>query len=257
MNEVLEWLPDGSPYSPRFADIYHSRSGGLNQAQRVFLAGCDLPGQWQGQTACTVLETGFGLGVNFLTTWAAWEADPQRCARLDFVSIEAYPVAAEALLRSAQALDSADAPHALQARVQSLAPCLARVWQGGQPGIQHFDFAQGQVRLTLAVGDVRPMLAALDCTADAVFLDGFSPACNPAMWSADTLQAVARHCRVGTRLASYTTQAQVRQTLTQLGFDVQRCAGLPPKRHRLQAVYLGTVGDAPAGDVSSQRTEPR
>jgi len=31
----------------------------------------------------------------------------------------------------------------------------------------------------------------------------------------------------------------VRDALTQLGFSVQRVPGLPPKRHALQASYLG------------------
>ena len=71
MQEPLEWLPDGNPYSPRYGDIYHARAGALTQARTVFLGACGLPAGWQDRTDYCVLETGFGLGLNFLATWAA------------------------------------------------------------------------------------------------------------------------------------------------------------------------------------------
>ena len=78
MTEPIVWLDDGTPYSPRYGDRYRSEGGGLVQAQQVFLQGCGLPQAWANQAQWRVLETGFGLGLNFLVTWAAWQADPQR-----------------------------------------------------------------------------------------------------------------------------------------------------------------------------------
>jgi tRNA U34 5-methylaminomethyl-2-thiouridine-forming methyltransferase MnmC len=238
MNEPVFWTGDGNPHSPRFNDVYRSRSGALVQAVGVFLTGCDLPQRWRGRAQFTLLETGFGLGLNFLTTWAAWEADAQRCDCLHFVSVEAYPVAAADIVRSAQMPNPARETEAnLLARVPVLAQELATAWQDVSPGIHHFHFAAGQVQLTLAVGEVEPMLQSLVCEADAVYLDGFSPALNPAMWSSATLQAVALHCRAGTTLATYSVARSVCDGLRQLGFQVEKCQGLPPKRQRLQAVF--------------------
>ncbi len=237
MTEPVLWLDDGSPHSPRFNDRYRSRTGGLAQALTVFVNACGLPQRWRGRDEFTVLETGFGLGLNFLATWAVWETDAQRCARLNFVSVEAYPVAAADIVRNALAPGApGDADPQLQARLQALAQELARAWQGLRPGVQHLEFAEGRVRLTLAVGAVQPMLSLLDCVADAVYLDGFSPSLNPDMWSLATLQAVARHCRAGTTLVSYSVALAVRESLTQLGFSVRKCPGLPPKRHRMAAL---------------------
>lgn len=241
MSEPVVWADDGSPHSPRFNDRYRSRSGAVAQATAVFLAGCGLPQRWRGADDFTVLEIGFGLGINFLTTWAAWEADEQRCARLHFVSIEAYPVAAADIVRGALAPDDTaaaeDSPTPPPERVQQLARQLADSWGTPSPGVQHLQFADRRVQLTLAVGAVQPMLEHLTCRADAVYLDGFSPALNPDMWSHATLQALARHCRAGTALATYTVARSVRESLQQLGFRVERQPGLPPKRQRLQAVY--------------------
>ncbi|NCU95902.1 MAG: bifunctional tRNA (5-methylaminomethyl-2-thiouridine)(34)-methyltransferase MnmD/FAD-dependent 5-carboxymethylaminomethyl-2-thiouridine(34) oxidoreductase MnmC, partial [Betaproteobacteria bacterium] len=57
---------DGSLLAPDFGDTYASRAGALAQSRAVFLAGCDLPQRLSGRSH-TVLETGFGTGLNALT----------------------------------------------------------------------------------------------------------------------------------------------------------------------------------------------
>lgn len=233
MHEPVEWSQDQCPTSPRFGDVYRSRAGGWQQAQTVFVGGCHLPLQWQGADTFTILETGFGLGLNFLATWAAWQADPQRCRQLHYVAVEAYPVSAQDVLRSAFAVADTHAT----THLTELATALAAQWHGLTPGIHHRSLAQGAITLTLAIGDVLPMLQQLDCRADAVYLDGFNPARNPQMWSLETLGAVAALCQPGATLASFTVAGEVRTRLRQLGFEVRRKPGVPPKWHRLEAVY--------------------
>ncbi|MDQ2927479.1 MAG: oxidoreductase, partial [Pseudomonadota bacterium] len=87
----------GTPFAPDVGDIYHPRQGALEQARHVFLAGNGLPLRWRQRARFVVLETGFGLGNNFLATWQAWREDPQRSANLHFISIESRPLTASAL----------------------------------------------------------------------------------------------------------------------------------------------------------------
>lgn len=209
------------------------------------------PARWQHQASYTLLETGFGLGLNFLATWATWLADPQRCAQLDYVAIEAYPVTAHDLLRSAQALATeATPPDPLVQRVQTLTPQLAACWADLQQGPNHWRLPlvppedAGQLNLHLYVGEVQAMLACINARVDAVYLDGFSPAVNPDMWSQQTLALVAGLCQPGTHLASYTVAGAVRRRLAGLGFAVEKRPGLPPKRERLQAVMTATLPSA-------------
>ena len=84
---------DGTPLSPEYGDVYHSDESGPGQSRHVFLGGNDLPARWAGSRVFTVLETGFGLGLNFLATWTAWRADSARPERLHFVSVEKHPFA--------------------------------------------------------------------------------------------------------------------------------------------------------------------
>lgn len=250
--ERVNWR-DNTPHSQRFGDIYRNRYDALAQARSVFLQGCELPARWRQRPSFTVLEAGFGLGLNFLTTWATWLADPQRCAQLDYVAIEAYPVTADDLLRSAQALTTETTlPDPLVQQMQPLMPQLATCWADLQQGPNHWRLPlvpsadAGRLNLHLYVGDVQSMLVSINARVDAVYLDGFSPAVNPAMWSEQTLALIAGRCQPGTRLASYTVAGAVRRRLKALGFAVEKRPGLPPKRERLQAVMAASV---PSTDV--------
>ncbi|MGJ7544215.1 FAD-dependent 5-carboxymethylaminomethyl-2-thiouridine(34) oxidoreductase MnmC [Variovorax sp. LT1R16] len=227
MTEPVTWRADGVPLSERFGDIYHTETGALAQSRHVFLGGCGLPGAWADLPQWRILETGFGFGLNFLATWQAWRDDPARPALLHFVSIEAHPVGAEDLRRAASSYPE----------LHALAEELAAQWLELLPGFHRLAFDGGRVLLTLCVGDVQAVLKAQRFEADSLFLDGFSPVQNPDMWSADTLKAVSRFARRGTGLATWTIARAVRDTLAQLGFQVRKAPGFPPKRDCLRGVF--------------------
>lgn len=233
---TVVWRDDGMPASPRFEDVYRSRGAqgdaGLAQARHVFLGGCNLlagetPAAWANAPCWQILETGFGLGLNFLATWQAWRADPARPKRLFYSAIEAWPPDAASILRSA-------APFT---ELHPLAQELASRWKGLLPGIHRLEFDNGLVQLTLAVGDVQPMLNELTGQFDSIYLDGFSPRRNPDMWSLHAIKAVARLAKRGTRAATWCVAGEVRERLTTSGFIVERVPGLPPKQHALRARF--------------------
>jgi tRNA 5-methylaminomethyl-2-thiouridine biosynthesis bifunctional protein len=88
---------EGTPYSTAYGDVYHSGDSGPGQARHVFLEGNNLPRGWARVRMFTILETGFGLGLNFLATWREWRADAARSERLHYVSIEKHPFERDAL----------------------------------------------------------------------------------------------------------------------------------------------------------------
>ncbi len=227
MTEPVDWRADGVPRSERFDDIYHTETGAVAQSRHVFLGGCGLPEAWRHRPQWVILETGFGLGLNFLTAWHAWRADQHRPRLLHFVSIEAHPVAADDLIRAAAAYPD----------LVGLAEALAAQWHGLLPGLHRLAFDDGKVTLTLCVGDVQPMLRAQRFEADSIYLDGFSPRCNPDMWSTHTFKQVARFAREGTGIATWTIARAVRDALAQSGFKVGKRIGLPPKRDCLTGTF--------------------
>ncbi len=174
----LERDAAGHPVSTLYGDVYASRAGPLGQAEHVFLGGCGLPVTWRGRHQFVVLETGFGLGLNFMATWQAWRDDAQRPARLHYVAVELHPVTAE------------DLGAAAAAALAPLAQALALQWPPPLTGLHRLEFEGGRVVLTLALGDARRLLPQLVVGADAIYLDGFAPARNPQMWEPALLRAI-------------------------------------------------------------------
>lgn len=223
----IHWL-QGIPYSPHFADRYHSQAGGVEQCLQVFLYGNDLPRRWQQETPFQVLETGFGIGLNFLVTWQQWQRRSTRsCPALHYVALEKYPPTRAVLSQMLAAYP------ALQTQAQAL---LMR-WPTLVSGIHRIDFEKDQVHLTLVFGDIRQTLPELSLAADAIFLDGFAPAKNPEMWSTSVLQQIARQCRWGATLATWCVAGSVRRALEYYGFSTERHPGFGGKRQRLQARF--------------------
>ena len=213
----LAWREGGVPVSTRFDDPYFSLQDGLAETRHVFLAGNDLPARFR--PGFQVAELGFGTGLNFLATWAAWDKRGVS-GRLHFTSFEAYPMRGQEM---AQAL-------AAFPELAERAAHLVGAWrpEGGQ-------FDLGRAQLTVVPGDARKTLPAWGGMADAWYLDGFSPAKNPELWEEPLLAVVAAHTRAGGTAATYTAAGFVRRGLEAAGFTVQRAPGFGRKRHMTRA----------------------
>ena len=193
----------------------------------MFVGGNGLPARWGGARVFTVLETGFGMGLNFLTTWTAWRADPARSERLHFVSIEKHPFTREGLATL----------HARYPEFVALGSELQAAWPLALPGLHRLHFDSGRVTLTLAFADDADALPKLRLAADAIYLDGFAPDRNPEMWSAAVMKALARLARPGATAATYATARAVRDALAGAGFVAELRPGFGRKRQMLVARY--------------------
>lgn len=215
--------PDGIPFSATFDDVYHTADGGVGQATQVFMAGNGLPVRWQGQSDFTIIETGFGLGLNFLVTWLAWRNDPQRSQRLHFISVEKFPFLPDDLARL----------HTPWPQFGLLSEMLIRNWPPLTEGLHDLFFEDGSVRLTLLLGDALELFPILDAQVDAIYLDGFAPSKNPEMWSARIFEQLHRLARPGCTLATWSVAGRVRNGLAEAGFSVTREQGFGGKRQML------------------------
>lgn len=214
----VDFSEPAAPSAPAFGDVYHARAGAFAQARHVFLGGNGLPQRWQGRARFVILETGFGLGNNFLATWAAWRDDPARAERLVFISVEKHP------------LRTADLQ---QAHASSPEPALARQLLAQWPPLTHnlhvLDFEQGRVRLMLCLGEAREWLAELVADVDAFYLDGFSPSLNPEIWDPYLLRSLGRLAAPGATAATWSVARTVREGLASAGFEVRKAEGFASK----------------------------
>lgn len=209
----LTWQEGGIPVSTRFGDPYFSRNDGLAETRHVFLAGNGLPDRFR--DGFHVAELGFGTGLNMLATALAWSAAGVP-GRLRYTSFEAFPMAAADIARALTAFPEAEAV---------AAPFLA-AWRAGQRVIEF-----GGIEVTVILGDARETLPRWAGQADAWFLDGFSPARNPELWSEPLMAEVGAHTAPGGSFATYTAAGFVRRGLQAAGFQVERRPGHGAKRH--------------------------
>ncbi len=232
----LAFTAEGTPYSEAYGDVYHSAEGGREQARHVFLGGNGLPERWRGRRAFTILETGFGMGLNFLATWAAWREDARRCERLHFVSLEKHPFE----LRDLAEL------HARHPELAPLAAALQAQWPMLVPGCQRLSFDDDRVTLTLFFADAEHALAQMRLAADAIYLDGFAPAKNPDMWTRELMKRLAHLAAPQATAATWSAAAAVREALEAAGFTVEKRAGFARKRDMLCARHAPRTASAPA-----------
>ncbi len=212
----VSWQQGGVPVSDRFDDPYFSLADGLAETRHVFLDGNDLPARFR--DGFCIGELGFGTGLNFLATLAAWR-EAGAPGRLAFTSFEAFPMTTQDM---AQAL--AGFPE-LAGEAEELIAALV-------DGAMAFP---GGVTLRIVDGDARQTLPEWEGQADAWFLDGFSPAKNPELWQPELLADVARHTRPGGTAATYSAAGFVRRGLESAGFEVSRTPGFGRKRHMTRA----------------------
>ncbi len=224
---ALDWSRPSAPASTDFDDIYFSTDGGLEETETVFLKGCGLPDAWQNRRRFVIGELGFGSGLNFLAAWCMWDKTKSANSRLHFISIEKFP------------FDKTQLKQALAAwpELESYSAQLINQWPGRVKGFHRLHF--GDVTLTLIHDDVSGGLDALDARVEVWFLDGFTPAKNPDMWSGEVMAKIARLSAPGARLGSFTVAGNVRQALIEAGFEVEKKDGFGRKRHRLEARLPG------------------
>lgn len=233
---------DGTPYSALYDDVYHATHGALAQARHVFLAGNDLAARWNSADNFVICETGFGLGLNFLTTWQAWRETKPR-GRLHFVSVEKHPFRRNDLTELL-------APHA---ELASLSAELLQQWPPLTPGFHRLHFDGGQVTLTLLLGDAQALLPKLVAKVDAVYLDGFTPSKNPELWSPALLATITRLCRTRATLATWSVTGELRRALEVSGWQLQRRPGFANKREML----VGQLENLPVLRSASPASPPR
>jgi tRNA U34 5-methylaminomethyl-2-thiouridine-forming methyltransferase MnmC len=231
----LIWRDDGLPQSSLYGDVYFSSVDGLAETRAVFLAGCGLPERFAEQPDFTVGELGFGSGLNIAALLDLWRREKPPNGKLHIFSIEAHP------------LDRDEAARILAhwPELGEAAQVLLDHWPGRARGFHRIDLPGFDAVLDLAVMDVVAALEAWDGAADAWFLDGFSPALNPAMWRDDVLAAVASRSAPGARAATFTVAGAVRRGLQAAGFEIAKRPGFGRKRERLEAWLPGARETTP------------
>ncbi len=249
------------PHSTEFSDIYFSGSSpftddladhpdsALNETRYVFLNANQLSTRWDlldEKASFTIVETGFGTGLNFLAAAQLWLERGPDCGTLHFTSVEKSPLSRQDLSRALK----------VWPQFSTLGKQLLATYPPPTPGF-HKIYLMGEnnrrrITLTLIFEDVERALQQLRgsdhprfnnhnlFTANAWFLDGFAPAKNPDMWTQEVFQSMACLSGEGTTFSTFTAAGMVRRGLQSAGFAVGKVPGFGNKRNMLIGEFRAT-----------------
>jgi len=238
----LSFKQDGTPYSEQFNDIYFDSESGYQQSEQIFILGNKISDRIkQADDSFVIAETGFGTGLNFLLTLQAYqklqqESPDNKCARLSYISVEKYPLTKKQLSKSLQALPQLHYfANLLLAQYPEFEPCNEELTE------LSLHFFDEQVTLKIIIDDATSGLTNIDSSkkglVDAWYLDGFSPAKNPEMWTESLFSQIGRLSKQQASIATFTVAGFVKRHLQRIGFRTIKKSYIGHKHEMLTGTF--------------------
>lgn len=220
----IQWK-NQQPYSLDFDDIYYSSDDGLAETDYVFIQHNQLNQRFAQleKSNFTIIETGFGTGLNFFCAAQHFLAHAPKNTTLQFISIERYPLTINDFIKANRYW------FVFEQMVQQLASTYTHLTDG----LNKLSCCDNRIQLDLWIGDVNQLLPQIQTPADAWFLDGFAPSKNTDMWSDTLFNQIARLSQTNTTFATFTSAGDVRRQLQTVGFKVRKAPGFGKKREML------------------------
>ena len=211
---------DGSHtlYSRQFGQHYHNPNGAVAESRHNFFEVNRLYDALAERDALTILEVGFGTGLNLLLL-----ADHLNQHHLDttvtYHSIEAYPIKSET---------AADFNFGQHLHHPVLANRLPEIFGALEPGDNIFDIPPG-IEAHIFYGLFGDFTAGR-LQADFLFHDAFSPDVNPALWTADTFARLLKLSAPGALLTTYSAASKAKGAMAAAGWHLAKTRGALGKR---------------------------
>jgi tRNA U34 5-methylaminomethyl-2-thiouridine-forming methyltransferase MnmC len=214
---------DGSKtiYNSVVGENYHSTHGALQESRHVFLnAGLQYFLANNTQKEVSILEVGFGTGLNFLLS-ADYCTDNK--IKLSYTGVEAYPLNEDMIGQtgygeyvSAQVWDSFIKQYTSSLKIAvSINPsCQLQI-----ANCELLNFNSGN-------------------QYDIIYFDAFASAHQPEMWDENSIRHTIEFLKQGGVFVTYAITGNLKRLLKSLGLKVEKAPGAPGKREMLRAVKL-------------------
>lgn len=214
---------DGSKtiYNPQVGENYHSRHGALQESEHVFLnSGLRYFLADKEVSEVSVLEVGFGTGLNFLLT-------AEQCAtrelNLNYVGIEAYPLSPEMIAQTGYN--------------EYLSPDLWKSFTNNYPTlltkpVQLNPYVQLHIAHTPLMDFGSPQ------QFDVIYFDAFASLHQPEMWNEEAINHTIRYLKPNGVFVTYAITGNLKRQLKSLGLKIEKAPGAAGKREMLRATKL-------------------
>jgi tRNA U34 5-methylaminomethyl-2-thiouridine-forming methyltransferase MnmC len=210
---------DGSHsiHSVKYGVNYHSTHGAIAESQHIFI-NAGLRYKAAVQTDISILETGFGTGLNAFMTLLEAE---KRNLQISYLGVEIFPLEKSQfqLLNYPEKLNVPERKNDFL----SLHTCL---WEKKISMSENFLFEKRKTPIEFV---------AFENTFDIVYFDAFAPQEQPELWGENVINRMYRALKTDGVLLTYCAQGEFKRTLKKAGFQVERLSGPVGKREITRA----------------------
>jgi len=212
---------DGSTtiHIPEWDEQYHSKFGAIQEARHVFIQmGLFKLLEREELSEISILEIGFGTGLNALVTW---QEAKRKQVLIEYTGVEAYPVSSEEVeqLNFSKMLEEPEAASVFE-KMHKIP------WETSQNISDFFNLTKQQ-KFFQAIDDVNKY--------DLIYFDAFGAGIQPDLWTEAIFEKMYLAIRNKGILVTYAAKGSVRRAMLQVGFKVERLPGPPGKREMLRA----------------------
>lgn len=214
---------DGSKtiYNTEVGENYHSRHGALQESRHVFLkSGLEYFLANANITEASVLEVGFGTGLNFLLS-AEYCTNNQ--IHLEYCGIEAHPLSSEMIAQTGY-----------DQYVSK--PIWNDFFKLYPDSLNHAVNFNKYCKLQTACCKLADFKT--DRKFDVIYFDAFASAHQPEMWTEEAIAHTISFLKSGGVFVTYAITGDLKRTLKTLGLNVEKAPGAPGKREMLRAVLI-------------------
>ena len=195
---------------------YHSRHGAVTESKHVFIdKGLRLVLDKE-VTEITLLEMGFGTGLNALLTFM--HSDVAK-VNVNYHALELFPLS-ESIWKEYQL------PVELKKTEEMFAAIHSNNWN------ETFKISEfgSLTKHHISILDFEPRVS-----FDLVYYDAFEPETQPELWTAEVFQKLFSWLKAGGILTTYCCKGYVRRNMIAAGFEVTKVSGPPGKREMICA----------------------
>lgn len=214
---------DGSKtiFNPEIGENYHSKHGALQESKHVFLkSGLQFFLEHNSQSKISILEVGFGTGLNFLLS-----ADycTQQQVRLYYTGIEAFPLSLEMIKNTGY--NNFVSQEINQSFLNSYQKSLTTT-------VSLNDYCE------LEISNCKLEEFESENYFDVLYFDAFAAIHQPEMWTTTALEHCCKYLKPGGVFVTYAITGNLKRSMKALGFTIEKAPGAPGKREMLRAVKM-------------------
>lgn len=210
---------DGSQtvYDEKTGESFHSHFGALSESKHIFIE-AGLRFASQNKTELSILEIGFGTGLNALLTAVYCDNNEKK---VTYSALEAYPLTSEILenIHYFRLIDNENAEEYFN-KLHSVINVSVSI-------NNHFKFALTNSRLEEWEG--------IENEFDLVYFDAFSPEVQPELWTDEIFRKMFHCLKSGGVLVTYCCKGIVKRAMKSAGFMIVKLPGPKGKREILRA----------------------